>query len=622
MCGIWGLLQPAENPRGLDAVHAALAHRGPDADGIVRTQGAILGHRRLSIIDLSPSGAQPMWDVTGQTCISFNGEIYNYRELRDECLRAGLQFRSSSDTEVILNLYLLHGEQSFDRLNGMFAFALHDVRRGVSFLVRDRMGIKPLYYAQTDQGLLFASDLHALMVSGTIPFAIDRNALEAYLQLDYVPTPMSMIRSVRKLEGGTLLAVSSTETALRRYAIEKTTETGSSAQDDVDAFGPLIHRVVERQMLADVPLGVFLSGGIDSSIIARTAADLAGKISTFSVAFDDPSFDERSFAETVASAIGSDHHIQILTPAAMLDLIPMVASILGEPIADGSIFPTCLLSAFTRTHVKVALSGDGADELFAGYPTHRLWRTGALMARIPSRVRAAGSRVMNALLPVTHENLSFDFRLRKFVDGLDRDPILQNQRWLGTFTAEELGELLVEPELVGQTTLDELLHRPSSEANGLEQILRTDQRFYMQDQVLVKVDRASMAASLEVRVPFLDDEMVSFARSLQAARKLRGGESKWLLRRYASRFFPESIWKRPKKGFGVPLGRWFRDELKSLVRDVLSPRFLSSSRFFRPDAIAKLLAEHEHGIRDHRKKIFNLLLFALWYEDARTWGRN
>ncbi|MGH9420369.1 MAG: asparagine synthetase B family protein, partial [Thermoanaerobaculia bacterium] len=299
-----------------------------------------------------------------------------------------------------------------------------------------------------------------------------------------------------------------------------------------------------------------------------------------------------------------------------------VATILGEPVADGSIFPTCLLSSFTRNHVKVALSGDGADELFAGYPTHRLWRTGSLMARIPSPMRAAGIRVMNAMLPVSHDNLSFDFRLRKFVDGLDRDPIRQNQRWLGTFTAEELAALLVEPELAGQAELEKLLHQPSHNASGLERILRTDQRFYMQDQVLVKVDRASMAASLEVRVPFLDDEMVSFARNLQADRKIRGGTSKWLLRRYASRFFPESIWKRPKKGFGVPLGRWFRGELKSLVRDVLSARFLASSGLFRPEAIERLLVEHEQGIRDHRKKIFNLLLFALWYEDARTWGRN
>ncbi|MBV9495903.1 MAG: asparagine synthase (glutamine-hydrolyzing) [Acidobacteria bacterium] len=597
MCGIAGALAPRGDamPEVL-RMHAAVAHRGPDGEGVERVGDAILAQRRLAIIDLSDNAAQPMWDANRQVCLVYNGEIYNYRALREECLARGAIFTSTSDTEVILQLYLLDGEAAFARLNGMFAFALVDTRSGESYLVRDVMGIKPLYWRP--DGVLFASELSAFRGE------VDREALQAYSQLDFVPSPLSMIRGVRKLPGGHLVHVSRDGVpTVRRYREEA---SGAPSAD----FDATIRDVVARQLIADVPVGVFLSGGIDSSIVARVATDLVGRVSTFSIAFDDPSFDETPYFETVAKAIGSDHHTERITEQTMESLLPDVPRVVGEPLADGSIFPTYFLARFARKHVQVALSGDGADELFGGYPTHRVSRWGRRIVPFRRPLLALARR-----LPVSHDNLSFDYRLKKLLEGAHRDPIVQNERWLGTFMAEELPSLLTGYDAAAQARFIDALHEPSRDATSeLDAILRTDRRFYLQDGVLVKVDRATMASALEVRVPMLDDEIVRYARSLPDGEKL----DKRHLRRWASAHFPPSIWKRKKKGFGAPLARWFRGPLRTFVRDALAPDALRRDGFYQPATIEALLDAHESGRSDERKRIFNVLMFTLWYRSLRA----
>lgn len=626
MCGIYGVLRPdaAEAAGRLPTMREFLRHRGPDAEGVETLPDAWLGHLRLSIIDLSPAGAQPMWDVERRACISYNGEIYNYRELREECRGAGMSFRSASDTEVILNQYLLHGERAFDRLNGIFAFCLHDVRSGDSYLVRDPMGVKPLYYAETPAGIYFASELKALARTGVVPPEIDGAALQAYLQLDFVPAPMSILKGVRKLREGHLIKVGRAGpltprryTTLPRDAPIRTVPL----EQDVAEFDRLIRRAVERQLVSDVPLGVFLSGGIDSSIVAKVATEVSGrKISTFSIGFEDRSFDESRWFEEVAREIGTEHHMEILDPRALLDLVPLVSNVACEPLADGSIFPTYLLCRFARRNVTVALSGDGADELFGGYPTYLAARMARLARRIPRPITGSLARLAHAALPVNHDNFSFDFRLKKLLEGLHPDAILRNARWLGSFYPEDLPSLLTRYEPGHQVRLERMLHEPPDEAGDvseLERLLRMDQRFYLNDGVLVKVDRASMASSLEVRVPFLDPEMVAFARTLPPERKIRGRDFKHILKLWGRGRVPRSVLVRPKKGFGTPLGKWFRAELRDLVRDVLSPSRIAAQGFFRPDYVGRLLCEHQEGRKDNRKLIFNLLAFSLWYDTLR-----
>lgn len=591
MCGIAGALAASPDAmRTVQRMHDAVAHRGPDGAGIVQVGYAVLAHRRLSIIDLSDAAAQPMWDAERQVCITYNGEVYNYLALRDECVRRGARFFSTSDTEVILQLYLLDGEAAFARLNGMFAFALVDTRSGDSYLVRDVMGIKPLYWSP--RGLLFASELPAFQGE------VDPVALQAYAQLDFVPSPLSMIAGVRKLPGGHLVHVTRDGFRVRRYREEP---SGPAAAD----LDTTIRETVARQLIADVPLGVFLSGGIDSAIVARLAADLAGRISTFSIAFDDPSFDESPYFETVAKIIGSDHHTERITDRAMEELLPEVPRVAGEPLADGSIFPTYFLARFARKRVKVALSGDGADELFGGYPTHRAIALGRRLVPMRGPLRA-----LARLLPVSHDNLSFDYRVKKLLEGAHRDPVVQNQRWLGTFMEEELPSLLTSYDPDAQRRLIEALHEPSQGApSELEAVLRTDRRFYLQDGVLVKVDRATMASALEVRVPMLDDAIVRFANALPAEQK----HDKRILREWARQHFPRSIWHRKKKGFGAPLARWFRGPLRNFVRDTLAPDALRRDGFYQPAAVQRILDAHERGRSDERKRIFNLLMFTLWY---------
>ncbi len=618
MCGIFGglaLTQPfrAETARAL----SQLAHRGPDGEGIAALDHAVLGHRRLSIIDLSHAADQPLWDARHQVVIVFNGEIYNYRELRRECVAAGLELTSASDTEVIVNQYLLHGEKAFDRLNGMFAFCLYDTRSGTGYLVRDPFGIKPLYYAAAPVGVVFSSELQTILDSGCVDFEIDRAALQAYLQLDFVPTPLTMVRGVRKLEGGWFAKVSASGQIEQQRYFRRLVGRISPSEEALLEFGRLIDAAVERHLISDVPIGVFLSGGIDSTIIAESARRVsADPVSTFSIAFDDASFDESRWFAAVARLLQLNQHTRELTSDAMVDLVPEIGERLGEPLADGSIYPTYLLSRFAREHVTVVLSGDGADELFSGYPTYLAHSVARRLPGLALRGLRNTVGAAHRLLPVRYENFSPEFKVKKFLGGLHPDLIKRHFRWMGTFEEEQLPDLLTHYDADAERAVDSLLLQPSIEADDgwLEQLLRTDQRFYLSDGVLVKVDRASMATSLEVRVPFLDCEVVAFADSLPPHAKLRGRTSKWFLREYVGRRLPREIASRPKKGFGAPIGKWFRGPLRPMLEKVLARNRVAAGGVLRPEFVHRLLEDHWSGRRDNRKQILNLLVFTLWCE--------
>lgn len=619
MCGILGFLAGLHDAESaLHVMGERLRHRGPDGEGFVRIPRAQMGHRRLAVIDLTETGSQPMWDATKSLCIVFNGEIYNFRELRQECLDRGAHFCGTSDTEVILNLFLLDGMFAFSRLDGMFAFCLFDTRTETAYLVRDPMGVKPLYYADGDGGIYFASELSALVEAGVVSREIDELALRAYLRLDYVPSPLCLIRGVRKLNGGEVLEIGRSSRRLGRFA-DWSTEHEASLDEAgaLDLFDRLMRDSVSRQLVADVPVGVFLSGGVDSSIVAAIAAEQTrGSVHTFSIGFEEREFDESPFFDDVAERIGSIHHRKIVSASDTLEVVPRMAAMTGEPIADGSILPTYLLCRFAREHVTVALSGDGADELFGGYPTYRFGRTADLLSRLPSGMQRL-LELATDTLPVNLGDLTPAYKAWKFAHGLDRDPVARHHRWMGTFAPESLPSLLLSGGTERDDELDILMASAATGVAGrgrLEQLMRTDQRFYLQDQVLVKTDRASMANSLEVRPPFLSEPVVRFARSMPADLKIRSGGSKYLLRKWLARRFPPRLSRRAKKGFGAPLAKWFCGDLRELVGDVLSESVVRRQGLFRFSTVNGLVQEHWAGRRDRRKEIFNLLTLSLWID--------
>ena len=622
MCGIVGnvLARADRTPDSavLKRMNDRIAHRGPDDEGALVQGSAGLAMRRLKIIDLA-TGHQPMAGEDGRVWIVFNGEIYNYRELRANLAGNGHVFTTRSDTEVILHGYEERGLASLDDLEGMFAFAIWDAPARTLVLARDRLGIKPLYYAVLPDQIVFASELKALLEHPAIDRTLDLTALSRYLAHEYVPAPHSILRSIRKLPAGHWLTYSDGRVKLEPYwDVHFHRERAIGEADAVEALRVVLDLSVRQHLVSDVPLGVFLSGGIDSSTVAAFAArHFAGRLKTFSIGFEDPSFDETAHARTVARALDTDHHEEILGPRAALDLVARLPELLDEPLGDASLLPTFLLSRFTRRSVTVALSGDGGDELFAGYPTYQAHRLARAFEVVPRWVRQRLLRPAVERLPVSLDDLSFDFRLKRFMEGMDFARVERHAAWLGSFTPAEQRALFTPDALArmemppSYAAFHELLaHAPS--ASGLERMLYLDLKGYLGEGVLAKVDRASMACSLEVRVPLLDRRVVELASSLPMRLKLRGFTTKYVLKRALSGVLPREILERPKKGFGVPLGRWFRAELAPLLQDACAPDVIRRAGLFRPEAVERLLAEHAAERRDHRKKLYTLLAFQLW----------
>ncbi|GAX60368.1 asparagine synthetase [Candidatus Scalindua japonica] len=645
MCGIAGIICKEGNRlerNFLENMTNALKHRGPDDQGIYINRNLDqngqsdsetghskvkigLGHRRLSIIDVSENGRQPMANENETVWISYNGEIYNYRELKNDLIPHGHVFRSNSDTEVIIHGYEQYGEEIFNKLNGMFALGLWDAKREVLYLVRDRYGQKPLYYWHTSTDIAFSSELKSLTKYPYIKKEIDIHSLSRYLSYEYIPAPHSIIKDVKKLLPGHFLRWEAGNVQIKQYwqiQFNGTEAIHSLSLPEIEhQLVDMLKRSVERRLISDVPLGVFLSGGIDSSCIVALMSELMStdQIKTFSIGFEEESFDESNYAKSVSRLFGTTHHEQILTPEKMIKILPEVWDFIDEPFADASIIPTYLLSKFTREHVTVALGGDGGDELFAGYDSFQAHVISRYYEKIPGFLHNFIAKQIIPRIPVSINNMSLDFRMKQFLKGISYKPSIRNQVWLGSFTKEEQKGFLSEDInhiINGSNPYDDISQALDGMKfrDSLDEIIFCYSHFYLANDILTKIDRASMATSLEARSPFLDVEFAEFVNNLPSKLKLRGLARKYILKRSLKNKLPKEILFRKKKGFGVPLAKWFKKELKQNLLEVLSPSRIRKEGLFNADAITVLLNDHFSGRKDNRKYIWTLFMFEMWKE--------
>jgi len=624
MCGIAGftkVFSSPEDPSGrMRCMTDALRHRGPDGEGFYSDTAIELGHRRLSIIDLE-NGGQPMHSQDGRYHIVFNGEIYNYIELRKQLESASCRFSTRSDTEVLLCHFIRHGPGGLADINGMFAFAIWDSVDQSLFIARDRIGIKPLHYAVLKGELIFASEIKSLMKYPGISREQDFLSISKYFSYGYIPAPHTIYREVRKLEPGHYLRFRGGDVLLQKYwdiPIQDRPPSGYNVEESAERFDDLLKDAIRKQLRSDVPVGVFLSGGIDSSLITALAASmLPNKLQTFSIGFEEASYDESRFAREVAARFGAEHHHDVLTSGRARELIPSVMGQLDEPFGDASIVPTCHLSQFTSRNVKVALGGDGGDELFAGYPSFKAHRIMEAISVLPVSWRDVLVR-LSRRLPVSTGYTSAGYFLEQFFKGAGISPEVRFLIWMGSFGNEQKNELFsegVRQELLRTNPFDDVVGyiQQSGIAGGFERLLYLCMKMYLQDGVLVKVDRASMGHSLEVRVPYLDHHIVEFVSGIQSDYKLRGLTSKYLLKKVAGNYLPSDIVNRRKTGFMIPLAGWLRGDLRGLVDELCAESLIKEAGLFNYAYVRSLLDDHYSGRRDYRKMIWTLLAFQFWY---------
>lgn len=609
MCGIAGFTGVGEETQLRDMINS-IRYRGPDAQVAHWREGIGLAHARLSILDLREEGNQPMFTGDRQLAITYNGEIYNFKELKKE-LSPKYSFSTTTDTEVLLYLYREFGVKMLDRLNGMFAFAIYDFGSRRLFLARDRMGKKPLYYSVSGQSFIFASELKAVLKHPSVKNSINIEALNQYLTFDYIPNPNSLVSGVNKLEPGHFLLVEDNRiTTNQAYWKHDFRKNVSIRFDEAkERLHELLNAATARRLMSDVPLGVFLSGGLDSSTVAYYAQkNFTRKISTFSIGFEDKSYDESDYARKVSTALGTEHHMAVMTPKEALAMMDEILPKLDEPFADASLIPTYYLSKFTKKHVTVALGGDGSDELLAGYPTFLSDYFRKPFSWLPAPSINYIIKCVSALLPASDKNISFDFKLKQFLRGFTSENNHTHQLWLGSFLPAEKEKLLkreVFASLSDKSGLRQIdLHYKSTDPawSNFDKDAYYYYRTYLLDDILFKVDRASMYNSLEVRAPFMDREVVEFLNSLPANFKLRGFKEKFLLKKLMEDKLPAEIIARPKKGFGIPLSDWIRKDLKEEINAVL----LNKDDFFNQSYIELLIRQHHSGRYNHRKLIWNL----------------
>jgi len=596
----------------------ALAHRGPDASGtFLSPDGRVgLSHRRLSILDLSPAGAQPMFSADGSLVLSFNGEVYNFREIRAELEGKGHAFRGGSDTEVMLAAFREWGvEAAVRRFIGMFAFSLWDAGSGKLHLVRDRLGIKPLFLARLPGTLLFASELKALLAYPDFPREVDPSALQYFLEFQYVPGPHAIYRNVEKVLPGHIVEIDGEGKITDRAYWDLFDHWGKpegrprTEGEYEEELSSLLDSSIRYRMISDVPLGAFLSGGIDSSlVVALMQKTASGPVKTFSIGFRESGYDEAPHARAVAAHLGTDHHEKICTPREAQALVRRIPDACDEPFADSSAIPTMLVSEFTRGHVTVSLSGDGGDELFCGYPRYAWVRQGNAVRGIPGFLR----RPLCSLL----SRIPIHKVQRGAESVLYDDPAEMYFHTVGIFERRRLGEIV--PVQVDDTYLPYFKTFRDPRCGGIvERAMATDIKTYLVDDILTKVDRASMAYSLEARVPLLDHRIVEFAARLPMEHKVHGGGTKHLLRKILYRHVPRKLIDRPKMGFGIPVNRWLRNELRLLLAEYLNEERVRREGFLRPKGVQRVVMEHLSGRRDHQYRLWALLVFAMWVERYR-----
>jgi asparagine synthase (glutamine-hydrolysing) len=623
MCGIAGFAGSGDRAV-LKRMTDAIVHRGPDAEGFWSDEslGVHLGHRRLSIVDIE-GGVQPMWTPDGDTGVIFNGQIYNHLDLRAELVALGCEFRTDhSDTEVLLHAYRMWGPDFVKRMNGMWAFAIYDRPRRRLFCSRDRFGKKPFYYTLQQGTFAFASELSALRRHPKTPTRTSVLGLQKYFGYGYIPAPSTILEGVSKLPGGHSLVFDIDTRALR---VEKYWDFVIEPFDTVPAdpegewgerLVELLSQAVKRRLMSDVPLGFFLSGGIDSSSVAALATRHMdrSRVKTFSIGFEEQTFDESHYANLMAQTLGTAHRSDVLSLEKARGLLPEIVARLDEPMGDSSLLPTYLLCKHTRSEVTVALGGDGADELFAGYDPFRALAAANAYSKLMPRPMHAAVRMVMGRLPVSHVNMSFDFRVKRTLRGLSYPAHLWCPVWMGTLDPVELGELFRGP-LDVESVYSEAIEEwdACKQPDLVDKVLQFYTKLYLQDDILTKVDRASMMHSLEVRAPYLDIELVDFVRRIPHRYKYRNGTTKYILKKALEKVLPREVLYRSKKGFGVPIGPWFR-------QGMLEPKINGESGMLDAALVRRKYADHRADRSDERAFLWNAWLLAEWQSTSAARG--
>jgi asparagine synthase (glutamine-hydrolysing) len=622
MCGIAGFVNARDAPPAreraavLERMLTVITHRGPDDEGTLVAGGAAIGMRRLSIIDLA-GGHQPISNEDGTISIVFNGEIYNFKELHAELASRGHVFRTHSDTEAIVHAYEEYGAACVERLRGMFAFAIWDARKAELFLARDRVGKKPLYYSLTPHGtLVFGSELKSLLEHPEVGREIDPQALDAYLTFGYVPDPLCILRGVSKLPPGHHLTFAGGRVALKQYwdfQFETDVDAkGRRADDYLEELRALLDEAVRIRLIADVPLGAFLSGGIDSSAVVGLMARHSDRpVKTFSIGFNEDSYDELKYARVAARHFNTEHHEFVVTPD-IVQIVDELAWHFDEPFADPSALPTYMVSKMAREHVTVALSGDGGDELFAGYTRYLVEQKRAPFERVPRVVRRGLMRPLSERLP--HGAWGRNYLHNVSLDAADRflDSVSVFTRLTrGALYTSDFRARLAD-EGAAATSFRALASRVQT-GELLDALLYIDSKTYLPGDILTKVDRMSMAVSLEARAPLLDHKLIEFVARIPASLKLRGGETKHIFKRAIADFVPAEILHRPKQGFGVPVQQWINEQLREQMRETLTDSRARARGYAEPRYVAQLLNEHERGRRDHAAPLWALFMLELWH---------
>jgi asparagine synthase (glutamine-hydrolysing) len=622
MCGIAGFIdlwdsgavpEPDDREQILDRMCRIITHRGPDDQGVMLKPGAALGMRRLSIIDLV-TGHQPMSGEDESVSIVFNGEIYNFLELKPKLEALGHRFKTNSDTEAIVHAYEEFGPACVEDLRGMFAFAIWDDKNRTLFIARDRPGKKPLYYTVTRGGtFVFGSELKAVLEHPDVGREINLEAVDAYFTLGYVPDPLTIFLNIHKLSPGHYLTFSEGRLTVRRYWDFDLTAAESDREDDyVDELRTLLDESVRLRLISDVPLGAFLSGGIDSStVVALMARHMGQPVKTFSIGFHEDSYNELKFARMTAEKFGTDHHEFFVTPD-ICSVVDELAWHFDEPFADSSAIPTYMVSKLARDHVTVVLSGDGGDELFAGYTRYVVERKRSAFDRVPRPLREGVLRPLTRHLP--HSTWG-----RNYLHNVSLDPVARYLDSVSVFT--NLNRRLLfssdfQSQLGQANYAASLFNSLAAKLNGaeeLDQLLYIDSKTYLPGDILTKVDRMSMAVSLEARAPLLDHKLIEFVARVPGSLKLAGLETKHLLKQAVRDLVPKDILHRPKQGFGVPIQEWINQQLRERIRDILSDARTRQRGYIDPKYLDLLLAEHERGRRDHSMGLWALLMFELWH---------
>ena len=624
MCGICGSVRLRESfairRETLQRMNDVIFHRGPDDEGFYVSPDAGLAMRRLSIIDLS-GGHQPIQNEDGTLHIVFNGEIYNFQELRQTLEEAGHTFKTHSDTEAILHGYEEYGADVLHRLRGMFAFAIWNSLDKTLFLARDRAGKKPLHYYCDGEKFVFGSEIKSLLQCEHVPRRVNLDALDRFLTFEYIPAPETIFQEIHKLPAGYFLRLEKGEITLRQYwdnlpVIPEERDEQFYAQ----RLAELLEEAVKIRLISDVPLGALLSGGIDSSaVVGFMAKHSAAPVKTFSIGFEEQTYNELEYARAVSKHFGTDHHELIIKPDA-IELTETLVKMLDEPFGDFSIFPTYLVSKMAREHVTVALSGDGGDELFAGYDTYIADRMARTYQHVPAWLRRGVIERAAGLLPPSPKKKGLINRAKRFVEGASLPPELMHTRWMTFLRTEEKRRLyagdLLNAFARGNTYAP--IHRYFEQANrGVTPLARqeyVDIKTYLPDDIMVKVDRMSMTPSLEARAPFLDHKVMEFAAAIPTELKLKGMTTKYILKKAVADLLPEKILTRGKEGFSIPIKHWLANELRPLLLDTLSADRIARRGYFQADEVQRLVMEHLNGWQNHSHRLWALMVFEIWHQ--------